>query len=616
MNPENRSVARATFKPDGFVQGPIKPVIEAQGLSKGYQHTLFDDADFQVYPGDVVALVGPNGAGKSTLLSIMAGRVRPDHGTIRVEGRAHWFDQHPDIPKGATVGDLLTSARPVPPALAKEKEELEERIADPALYEEPGYEAVLERYAALEQEIKRATAPGEAESTILDQLGVLDLDQDAASLSGGEKTRVFLARTLQAVRPGDIVVLDEPTNHLDVDSIEWLEDWIQAFDGTVLVVAHDRVFLDVVATRVFEVRAGRVTCYQGDYEDYVVARDEQAERLERERDAAGRRLADAKATIQQFRHQKRFDGQYASRMKALSKYQAALEQVPDAVMADAGFGLAFGATQKSSNEMLRLTGIKKAYDEDRPVLDGLDFEVSKGDRIGLVGANGAGKSTLLRILTGQEPKDAGSIHAAPGVKGIFVSQEHDDLDAERTVGQEVQEARSMEDRDAKALLGRFNFHPDVDMPRKVGTLSGGERQRLMLLKAVLKPSNLLILDEPTNHLDLSAKDIVLQALNSYQGTLIVVSHDRYILDGTTTSTAVLNDGVMHRFQGSFTETRDQHRAVKARTTDLRFRVNKRFTDWTHGVKYARETEFTVTEAQFKSSMTLRNALSQGWIESV
>ncbi len=600
----------------GASRAPVSaPVVQAQDLCKGYSGKhLFEGATFQVHRGDRVALVGPNGAGKTTLLRILAGHERADDGVLRVDApRLHWFDQHPQIPPGATVQSLLAAEKPVPKPLADELATLETRIADPALYEEPGYESVLERYAELEREIKRATAPSPGDLSILEALGGLDLNQDAATLSGGEKTRLFLARTLQAVRAGDLVVLDEPTNHLDVDAIEWLEDWLLAFDGTVLLVAHDRVFLDTVATRTFEVRSGKITCYEGNYEDYVEARDENLARQQRDHERAAARVAGVKSTVLQFRHQKRFDGQYASRMKALEKYQRALEQQPDAVMDSFDFGLAFGAKEKSSNEMIRLVGLKKAY--DAPVLDGLDMELTKGDRLGLVGANGAGKSTLLRILTGQEPPDAGTIHAAPGVQGATFRQEHDDLQLERTLHEEVLDVRpTLEPRDVKALLGRFRFNPDVDMQRTVSSLSGGERQRIKLLKAVLKPSNLLILDEPTNHLDLWARDVVIQALNAYKGTILVVSHDRYLLDAVTTGTAVLEDGVLHHYNGTFTETRDQHKKKRTAKSAVRLVVRKKFTDWTTNRKYVRDEELEATEAELAASVTLRNALSQGWLE--
>ncbi|HEX2067054.1 MAG TPA: ATP-binding cassette domain-containing protein, partial [Candidatus Thermoplasmatota archaeon] len=263
------------------------PLLLADGLGKSYGgKRLFDDATFRVEAGQKVALVGPNGAGKSTLLRILAGRERADHGSLRVQPVAtHWFDQHPVIPAGATVRDLLAAPLPAPAHLQAEWDALEARIADPALYEAPGYEAVLERYAALQQEIRLATQPpGDVlANPIVQRMGFSDddLDQAAASLSGGEKTRLFLARTLGPVRAGDLVVLDEPTNHLDVDSIEWLEEWVDGFAGTVLVVAHDRAFLDNVAQRVLEVSAGRITAYTGNYEDYVAARDEDRERQRR-----------------------------------------------------------------------------------------------------------------------------------------------------------------------------------------------------------------------------------------------------------------------------------------------------------------------------------------------
>lgn len=611
---QKQSAGCSSFKPQPLF-GRNVAILFAEQLSKSYGKPLFSDATFQIEAGEKVALVGPNGAGKSTLLKLLVSRDTPDDGFVKTSAHMHWFDQHPTIPPGATVETLLTAGKPVPPALQQEKDALEARIADPALYEEPGYEAVLERFAEVEREIKLATAPGAAETKIMEELGVLDLTKRAEKLSGGEKTRVFLARTLQDVKPDDIVILDEPTNHLDVASIEWLEDWMRDFPGTVLMVAHDRAFLNQVATRVLEVQQGNVTSYMGNFEEYVEARDENIERQQREHQKAQDRVAAGKSTIMQFRHQKRFDGQYASRMKALEKYKAALERTPDPVLEALGFGLDFGAAQKNSNEMIRVQGISKAY--EKSVLEGVDLELRKGDRVGFVGANGAGKSTLIRILTGQEQKDEGVVHIAPGVKGAFFSQEHDDLQEERTLHQEVLDARPlMEDPDVKALLGRFRFNPAVDLNRVVGTLSGGERQRLKLIKCVLKPSNLLILDEPTNHLDLWARDVVVDALNAYNGTVLVVSHDRFLLDAVTETTAVLHKGKLRQFKGSFTETRDQHIQVSIPQQTPRYVVIKKFTSWTDNRKFVREEEFEMTDAALQGSMTMRNALQQGWIERV
>jgi ATP-binding cassette, subfamily F, member 3 len=593
------------------------PLILAEGLGKGFGgRTLFDDSAFQVEAGEKVAIVGPNGAGKSTLLRILAGREKPDHGTLRLQPvSTHWFDQHPVIPDGATVGDLLSSPAPTPAHMQAEWDELEARIADPALYEAPGYEEVLERYAALEREIRAATTAKTGENPLLGELGfsIDDLDQKAASLSGGEKTRLLLARTLGAARPGDMVVLDEPTNHLDVDSIEWLEGWIQDFQGTVLCVAHDRAFLDNVAQRVFEVAQGRIRCYSGNYEDYVAARDEDLERARRDHEKAQERMQAAKDTILQFRQQKRFDGQYASRMKQLEKYQAALDRTPDPVLEKLGFGLAFDAVEKTGHEVLRIEGLRKSYGEAE-VLKGTELELKKGDRVGLVGGNGAGKSTLLKCLTGRIKADGGTIRVAPGSKGMFFSQEHDDLDVRRTLQEEVLDARpGLEERDVKALLGRFRFKPDADLRRTVGTLSGGERQRMMLLKCILKPSNLLILDEPTNHLDLWARDVVVHALNSYHGTLLVVSHDRFLLDSVTDKTAVLDAGKVQVFEGSFTATRHLHKR-QGGSGLVQFHVRKRFTNWATNTRYTVGQQVSFPERDLRENVTLRNAVSMGWLE--
>ncbi len=608
--------------PEEPAVGPlVTPLIRADSLRKAYGgNLLFDEAVFQIHAGETVALVGPNGAGKSTLLRILAGREKADEGTINMGSvRTHWFEQHPEVPVGATARDLLATDRPVPPVLADELQRLEARIADPALYEEPGYETVLERYAQVEREVRMAKAPPSTQGTVLSELAFrdMDLDREAASLSGGERTRLFLARTLMDVREGDLVVLDEPTNHLDVDSIEWLEDWVNAFNGTVLVVAHDRAFLDNVAERVFEISQGAITTYKGNYEEYVVARDEDRERARRDRERAKKRVDETKATVMQFRHQKRFDGQYASRMKMLEKYRAALDHAPDPVLERLGFGLQFDQVDKSSDEMIRTAGLCKRYAEE-PVLQNVDFEIKKGERIGLVGGNGSGKTTLLHLLLGKLEPDSGTIHAAPGVKTIFVSQEQRDLEPGRTLNQEVLDARgSLQERDVKALLGRFRFDPDVDMKRTVATLSGGERQRMMILKSVLRPSNLLVLDEPTNHLDLWARDVVIQALNSYHGTLLLVSHDRFLLDSVTGKTAVLDDGRVHTYPGSFTETRDLHRARDVPRTvrkTTKYVVKKKFTDWTSETRHRVRDEVHLSDDEIQASRSLKNALASGWLE--
>jgi ATP-binding cassette, subfamily F, member 3 len=601
-----------------------RPVVRVVDLDKAYGgRRLFEGAAFQVEEGEHVAVVGPNGAGKTTLLRILAGRERPDHGLLERDERVrtHWFDQHPQVPAEATVRDVLASPTPAPPDLARELSELEARVADPTLYEEPGFEAVLERYADVQQRMKVATSrPGRLEEDpLVLELGVDVhlIDRPFHELSGGQRTRVLLARVLAPVRAGDLVVLDEPTNHLDVETIEWLEYRVQTFDGTLMLVAHDRAFLDAVAERVLEVDHGAITSYPGNYEDYVQLRSQSRDRAKAERERLERETREAQAVVQQFRHQKRFDGQMASRLKVLEKYRAALGRAPDPVIEKHAFDLRFDSGGGSTQVVLSIQGLRKSFGS-RMVLDRADLELAKGDRVGLAGPNGSGKSTLLKILSGKLPKDDGIVRIPPGVKGAYYSQERDDLDVNRTLREELLLVRpKMEDDDVKALLGRFRFQPGPDLHRRVGTLSGGERARMALLKTVLKPANLLLLDEPTNHLDLESREVLAHALNAYKGTMLVVSHDRWLLDSVTSKTAILDRGQVRLLGGSFTETRVESAA--ARPLEVRrdkYRVTKAFKDVTTGEKYAYGREVELTPEEAESMDVFRRALRFGHLERV
>jgi ATP-binding cassette subfamily F protein 3 len=599
-------------------------LVRVVDVDKAYGgRRLFQDATFQVEHGEHIAVVGPNGAGKSTLLRIMAGRERADHGLLEFDQdvRAHWFDQHQPFPAAMRVREILATPAALPPAIAAELAQLEERIADPALYESPGYDAVLERYAEVQQRAKLETSVAGRieEDPLVHELGIDAswLDRPVGELSGGQRTRVLLARLLAPVRAGDLVVLDEPTNHLDVETIEWLEHRIQTFDGTLLVVAHDRAFLDAVAERVLEVDHERVTSYPGDYEDYVALRTENRDRLKRERDRLEREAAQAQAVVQQFRHQKRFDGQMAARLKVLEKYQARLEHAPDPVIERLAFDLRFDPQAGSTQVIVSVQGLRKTFG-DRPVLSGADLEVTKGERIGLVGPNGSGKSTLLKILSGKLSKDDGLVRIPPGVKGAYYSQERDDLDVNRTLREEILAARpKLEDEDVKALLGRFRFQPSADLHRRVGTLSGGERARIALLKTVLKPANLLLLDEPTNHLDLESRVVLAGALNAFKGAILIASHDRWLLDSVTSKTAVLDRGGIRMLLGSFTATRAA--SATARPLEIQrdvYVVKEAFKDPTTGAKYSFGQELRLSSDELEADPALRRAFSFGRLERV
>jgi len=597
-----------------------RPVLTLEGVAKSRAGMpLFEDVTFELAAGDRAALVGPNGCGKSTLLALVRGAEAADAGAIRLVPHARLvaFDQHPRFAKDASIQDVLREGASVPPELAAELAALEARLADPALYESPEANEVLARYGDLQRDAARAKATAsETDMALYEELGFTeaDLERKVASLSGGERTRLFLARTLS--QPADLLILDEPTNHLDVETIEWLEERLSAFEGALLVVAHDRAFLDSIATRVLAFEDHRVVAYTGNYEEYEAQRAEDRARLVALKEREEKELERQKAVIEQFRHQKRFDGQMASRMLKVAKLKAAADRTPDPLIEKVQMSVGFPESFKSSNDVIRVRGLGKKYGE-RVLFYGLDLDVRKGERLALVGPNGAGKTTLLRVLVGKEKKDVGTIEVAPGAKGLYFAQGHETLSPENTLRQEILHARpGIADEDVRALLGRFGFKREDDMHRKVGTLSGGERSRLQLVKTIIAPSNLLILDEPTNHLDLQSREALAHALNAYKGALVVVSHDRWFLDSVVDKVAVLARREVRIFAGTFSDARlaaqmDGFANEKPRT----YVVRKAFKDYDSGTKHTVGSTLALTEAELAAKRIYRTALSLGWMEA-
>ena len=596
-----------------------RPVLTLEGVAKHRAGVaLFENVTFELAMGERAALVGPNGCGKSTLLSLIRGDEAADSGGIRMAShlRLVAFDQHPKFAKGSTIKDVLTEGAAVPAELAAELAALEARLADPALYESPEANEVLARYGDVQREASRAKAnTSDADMALFEELGFTDgdLERQVASLSGGERTRLYLARCLS--QPADILLLDEPTNHLDVETIEWLEERLSAFEGALLVVAHDRAFLDNVATRVLAFQGDEVVAYAGNYSDYEAQRDEDRARLVLRREREEKELEKQKAVIEQFKHQKRFDGQMASRMIKVAKLKAAADRTPDPLVEKVQMSVGFPESFKSSNDVIRVRGLGKKYGE-RVLFYGLDLDVRKGERIALVGPNGAGKTTLLRILVGREQKDVGTIETAPGAKGLYFAQGHETISPDNTLRQELLSARpGIADEDVRGLLGRFGFKREEDMHRKVATLSGGERSRLQLLKTIIAPSNLLILDEPTNHLDLLSREALAHALNAYKGALLVVSHDRWFLDSVVDKVAVMARREIKMFAGSFSDARLAGQMSEfSNEKPQKYVVRKAFKDYESGVKHTAGSTVALTEHELSSKRIYRTALSLGWME--
>ncbi len=512
--------------------------------------TVFDDASWFVGEHDRVALVGANGSGKSTLLRMIAGTERPDSGTIAFAkgSTVGYLPQDGISAAGRTVKEAALDAFDDLRALEAECRRLEEKLGstDP---NGSDYAQILEDYsAARERWDHEGSYDYESRAAaVLEGLGFRteDLHRDGGEFSGGWQMRIALAVLL--LQQPRILLLDEPTNHLDLEARNWLEDFLRDYPHAVVLVAHDRYFLDVTAQRITEVAAGKLTDYPAPYSRYEEAR---AAALERERGAYEQQqeeIARLEAFISRFRYQASKAALVQSRIKALDK----LERLPAPAGGTRSVRFRFPPCPRSGRNVLRMENVRKAYG-DLVVYEGLDLTIERGQKVALVGPNGAGKSTLIRMLAGVEKPSSGERHLGHKVElGYFAQDQAAELSSEKTVLEETTAAAPFEMApQVRQLLGAFLFSGEA-VDKRIHVLSGGERHRLALALLLLRTTNCLLLDEPTNHLDMTAKAVLLDALRNYDGTVIIVAHDRYILDELPEQVIEVGAGHATRYIGNY-----------------------------------------------------------------
>jgi ATPase subunit of ABC transporter with duplicated ATPase domains len=524
-------------------------VIRIDGVSKRHgRQILFLEASAAVNRGEKVGLVGPNGAGKTTIFRLITREEEPDDGQISVDRgvTVGTFSQDIGEMKGRSVVEAtLDGAGPVSDA-ARSLHELEHALADPTRAGE--LDALVERYGEAQARFEDLGGYGlEARArAVLAGLGFAPeaMDGDVGALSGGWKTRVGLARIL--VMQPDALLLDEPTNHLDLESILWLEDWLSGFPGALLVTSHDREFLNRMVSKIIEIDGGDLLSYSGDYEFYerqrAIAEREQAAQHARQQAM----LAKEEAFIARFKARASHAAQVQSRVKKLEK----IEKVePPKRRQTVEFE--FRAVPRSGDDVVRVAGLRKAWG-DRVVFDGFDFWVRRRERWCVMGANGAGKSTLLQLIAGQATPDGGSVTLGAAVKlGYFAQHSMDVLDGDETVFETLAAAfPAASIGSLRTLAGCFGFSGD-EIEKRCRLLSGGERARLVLARMLYDPPNFLVLDEPTNHLDLATKEMLIGALARFDGTLLLVSHDRHFLAALTNRVLELAPGSAHAYGGGY-----------------------------------------------------------------
>ncbi|CAH1661360.1 ABC-F family ATP-binding cassette domain-containing protein [Hyphomicrobiales bacterium] len=523
--------------------------LENIGKQNGKQ-IIFIEASATIQKGEKVGLVGPNGAGKTTLFRMITGEEAPDEGQVSIDRgiTIGYFSQDVGEMAGrSAVAEVMEGAGPVS-AVAAELRDLEAAMVDPDRADE--MEAIIARYGEVQarfEELDGYALDGRARE-VLAGLGFSEemMEGDVGALSGGWKMRVALARIL-LMRP-DAMLLDEPSNHLDLESLIWLEAFLKGYDGALLMTSHDRAFMNRIVGKIVEIDGGALTTYSGDYEFYQQQRALAEKQMQAQFERQQAMLAKEIAFIERFKARASHAAQVQSRVKKLDK----IERVePPRRRQTVAFE--FQPAPRSGDDVASLKNVHKAYGS-RSIYEGLDFHIRRKERWCVLGVNGAGKSTLLKLITGTTEPDTGTVTVGGSVKmGYFAQHAMEVLDGECTVFEALEDRFPQAGQGSlRTLAGCFGFSGD-DVEKRCRFLSGGEKARLVMAMMLYDPPNFLVLDEPTNHLDIATKEMLINALSQYEGTMLFVSHDRHFLAALSNRLLELTPEGVHAYGGGYTE---------------------------------------------------------------
>ena len=498
--------------------------------------TVLEGVSLRIEEGDRIGVIGHNGAGKTTLLRTISNQDQ-DLGEISFSPalRLAFLTQVRDIDDDATLGEELNRRGRQFLELEEEISEIEERMEDPSFYE-GDWQPTMDRYQEL-QSLMARSGGGDVAGHATEILKALNLDQSSMevplhTLSGGERAKVALARQLVGLDQIDVFFLDEPTNHLDFDTLEWLERFLIRFEGALMIVSHDRYFLDRVCNNIVEIQDCHLRGYPGNYTSFLKQKEIFLRTLDARIEKTKKEVKRLQGAMQSMKRANKYDKSVSQKQFMITRSQRELKWLKS-LKPKSRQSLKFNLdpAEKSSLDVLEFRGASLSFESlSRPILSDVGVSVRRGQKIGVIGPNGAGKTTLLRLITGDLGLDSGQLEVAPGVQIGYFHQDHRTLDFELTPVQEVQRLKPrMEYGALRALLGQFQFTKEM-VSTKLSRLSGGERARLALLRLLLEENNMLLLDEPTNHLDTDAKEALETALAEFDGGIITVSHDRYFLD--------------------------------------------------------------------------------------
>ncbi len=525
-------------------------VLSTANISKSFAgETLIEDADILINEGEKAALVGINGSGKTTFLKIVAGEMSPDSGIVTFAKNTSfaYLKQINNIDTDLTIEEELTTV--IKPILDMEERflKLQEEISKA---NEKELESLYAEYDRLQHalELNDAYMAKSKLTGILKGLGFIEeeFSRKVSTLSGGQKTRVYLAKIL--LTEPDIILLDEPTNHLDLSSIEWLESYLNNYKKAVLIVSHDRYFLDKIVTKVIDIDNKKVETYNGNYTEFIKKKKELKESAMRaylNREAQIKRQEEVIEKLKSFNREKSVK-RAESRQKALDR----IERIDKPTEERSDMDLFFSQSIESGKDVLHIEGLSKSFGH-RKLFENVNIDVKRGEHIAILGDNGTGKTTLLKILNNLTEPDSGYIRFGTNVSIAYYDQEHQVLDRNKTIFDEIHDEHpDMNNTEVRNVLASFLFTGD-EVFKPISSLSGGERGRVSLAKIMLSTANLIILDEPTNHLDITSKEILENAIRKFEGTVIYVSHDRYFINQTATRILYLKDNKFYNYIGNY-----------------------------------------------------------------
>lgn len=530
-------------------------------------HTIFRDLSWEVQHDQKIGLIGPNGAGKSSLFKLMIGEHAPEKGGTVIKAKGvtlGYLPQQPEFDPTRTAISLALEGNARVAEVDAELKRVETKLGDPSVYNNPkALERTLDVQHKLLEEFESLGGLN-YESRVRELLRGLglpdsDFEKPIGALSGGQKKLVGLAQLLLA-RPS-VLLLDEPDNHLDMPGKAYLERLILEYPGAVVIISHDRYLLDACITHIAEIEDGKITTFIGNYTEFIIDKEERLARQEELYKVQQSEIGRLEMAIKRYRQWVVFNDKFAAKITNMEARIERMDKIDRPILERRRMNLELNGW-RGSNQVLEFVNVEKSFSHAstaptaplsaRKVLDGINFLIRHGERVGLIGANGAGKSVLLRLILGREQPTSGEIKIGPSVKVGYYAQEHDTLDFNQTVIDAVRLAGNMSEGRAVSLLTRYLFTYQQSTQR-IGSLSGGERSRLQLALVVLSGANFLLLDEPTNNLDIASAEVLENALHDFNGTVLVISHDRYFLDQTVSRIFALEDGMITQHIGGYSD---------------------------------------------------------------